>query len=369
MKITDVTVTLYEWADLPDVSYHFVTKRPGEVHDQGLLTITTDEGIQGYSLLGKQITPASANASAIIRFLKPLLVGQNPLDRERLFQTLWKRHRLAGIRAIGAVDIALWDIVGKAAGMPLWQLLGGYRTKIPVYCSSDHLPSPAAYAEEALRFKEMGWHAYKIHPNGKWQEDIEICRAVRDAVGPDYRLMLDSTFLYDFPAALRVGRAIEELDYYWYEDPLGDQDIYNYQKLKEKLDIPILATERPEAGLDSYASWITARATDFLRGDVAMKGGITNILKTAHLAEAFGMNYEVHVGGNSVNNLANLHVELAIRNCEYHEILMPLEGQGSGLIDAPVPDREGYLHAPSGPGLGSTIDFAMIEKHRIAVLS
>lgn len=83
-----------------------------------------------------------------------------------------------------------------------------------------------------------------------------------------------------------------------------------------------------------------------------MKGGITNIMKTAHLAEAFGMNYEVHVGGNALNNLANLHVELAIANCEYHEILMPLEGQGFGLLNAPVPDKEGYLHAPTGSGLG-----------------
>ena len=368
MKITDVTVTLFEWVDLPDVSYHFIRRKPGEVHDQGLVTIHTDEGIEGHAFLGKEIVPASADAKELIRLMKPMLMDQDPLDRERLFQALKRRSRIGSIRALGALDVALWDIAGKAAGMPIYKLIGGYRDKMPVYCSSDHLPSPTAYAEEAAAFKERGWHAYKIHPAGNWEEDIEICRAVRDAVGSGYRVMLDSTFLYDYPSALRVGRAIEEMDYYWYEDPLGDQDIYNYVKLKQKLDIPILATERPVTGFDSYAPWVTAQATDFLRGDVAMKGGITTMLKTAHLAEAFGMNYEVHVGGNALNNLANLHVELAIGNCEYHEILMPLEGKNSGLLDGPEVDADGYLHAPTGPGLGAAIDFEMIERHKIAVL-
>ena len=123
------------------------------------------------------------------------------------------------------------------------------------------------------------------------------------------------------------------MDFYWFEDPLGDHDIYNYMKLKEKLDIPIMATERPVAGLNSYAMWVTERATDYLRGDVAIKGGITSLIKTAHLAEAFAMNYEVHVGGNSLNNLANLQVELAIRNTEFHEILMPETAAVYGLVE------------------------------------
>src|SRR5437660_4605461 len=117
--------------------------------------------------------------------------------------------------------------------------------------------------------------------------------------------MLDSTWSYRYEEALRVGRAIEEMNFYWYEDPLADQDLYNYVKLKQKLDIPILATEYPIGGLDSYIPWITERATDFLRGDVAVKGGITTILKAAHLAEAFRMNFETHHGGNSLNNVAN----------------------------------------------------------------
>lgn len=368
MKITDVTVTLFAWEGLPTISYHIVQKA-GQKHDLGLLTISTDEGIEGHAFLGKVIEPGSSDAAGLIRYLKPALLGQDPLQRERLYHAIWRRSRLATIRAVGAVDVALWDIAGKAANMPIHRLLGSYRDKVPVYCSSDHLPSPQHYAEEAISFKERGWHAYKIHPAGEWRKDIEICQAVRKAVGDDYTLMLDSTFLYDFPAAMRVGRAIEELDFYWYEDPLGDHDIYNYKKLKEKLDIPIMATERPVAGFDSYAIWVTERATDYLRGDVAIKGGITPLIKTAHLAEAFSMNYEVHVGGNSINNLANLHVELAIRNTEFHEILMPERAAVYGLLNEPEVDREGYMRAPEGPGLGAQIDFDMINAKKIAVLT
>ena len=117
---------------------------------------------------------------------------------------------------------------------------------------------------------------------------------MRKAVGDDFRLMLDSTWSYDYTDALRVGRAIEEMGYYWYEDPMSDEDIYNYVKLREKLDIPIMATEFPAGGLETYPIWLTERATDYLRGDIPNKGGLTTMLKTAHLAEAFNIKYEIH---------------------------------------------------------------------------
>jgi L-alanine-DL-glutamate epimerase-like enolase superfamily enzyme len=192
---------------------------------------------------------------------------------------------------------------------------------------------------------------------------------VRKAVGDDYTVMLDSTWSYRYEEALRVGCAIEEMGFYWYEDPLADQDIYNYVKLKQKLDIPILATEYPIGGLDSYIPWITERATDFLRGDVAVKGGITTILKAAHLAEAFRMNFETHHGGNSLNNFANLHVIMAIRNTEFFEVLLPDAMQKYGLAQDITVDRDGFVHAPTAPGLGAAIDFELIEKKKIGVLS
>jgi L-alanine-DL-glutamate epimerase-like enolase superfamily enzyme len=314
------------------------------------------------------MNPATTDGQGLISHLKPVLIGKDPFQREHVNQEIWKRQRSAGVRAIGAVDVALWDLVGKAMGQPIHRLLGTYRETVPAYASSAVLASPAEYAEEAMRFKENGWAAYKIHPPTRWKEDIKVCEAVRRAVG-DYPIMLDSTWSYDYPAAIRVGRAVEEMGFYWYEDPLADQDIYNYTKLKQQLSIPIMATEYPQTGLDSYQPWIMEKATDYLRGDVAVKGGITTLVKTAHLAEAFRMNYEVHHGGNSLNNVANLHVIAAIRNTEFFEVLLPDGAQKYGLEKDIVVGRDGLVHVPNGPGLGADIDFALIERKKVAVLT
>ena len=224
----------------------------------------------------------------LIRSLKPMLMGQDPLERERIHGGMRLVSRIVSYRTIGAVDTALWDLAGKIAGLPVHALMGTCRTSILAYASSQVLPDIAAYVDQAQTFKANGWHAYKIHPPRDPDQDIKVCEAVRKAVGDDYRLMLDSTWSYNYTDALRVGRAIEEMGYYWYEDPLSDEDIYNYVKLREKLDIPIMATEFPAGGLDTYPIWLTERATDYLRGDIPNKGGLTTMLKTAHLGEAFG---------------------------------------------------------------------------------
>jgi L-alanine-DL-glutamate epimerase-like enolase superfamily enzyme len=369
MKITEISLTLFAWDSIPPTIYGHHTARPTGASDLGLLAVMTDEGVVGHAFLGTSSNPASLDGPGLIRFLKPILMGQDPLDRERLNRLLWARARVATVRAIGACDIALWDIAGKAAGMPIHRLLGTCRASIPAYASSEMHASPEAYAGQALHYQATGWAAYKIHPPQRWRDDIKVCEAVRKAVGDDYTVMLDSTWSYRYEEALRVGRAIEEMGFYWYEDPLAEQDIYNYVKLKQKLDIPILATEYPIGGLDSYIPWITERATDFLRGDVAVKGGITTLVKTAHLAEAFRMNFETHHGGNSLNNVANLHVMMAIRNTEFFEVLLPDAMQKYGLAEDIAVDRNGLVHAPTGPGLGANIDFDLIERKKIGVLS
>jgi L-alanine-DL-glutamate epimerase-like enolase superfamily enzyme len=311
---------------------------------------------------------AHLDAASLIEVLKPIVLNQDPLDRERLHHALWQRSRATTARAIGAVDVALWDLAGKIAGLPVHRLLGSYRDRVRAYASSAVLDSPDAYGEEAARFQAEGWTAYKIHPPTDPDTDIAVCRAVRRAVGDGFTVMLDGSWAYDYPTALRVGSAIEALGYHWYEDPLADDDLYSYVKLKQHLRIPILATEYSPGGFTAYAPWLLARATDFLRGDVAVKGGITACVKAAHLAEAFHMNYEVHHGGNSLNNVANLHVIMAIRNCEFFEVILPAEAQKYGLIEDIEVDGHGLVHAPTGPGLGARIDFDLIERRRTTVL-
>ncbi len=368
MKITHVSLTLFAWDDIPPTRYHAAARLDSGSSALGLLRIGTDAGVDGHAFLGSATHTAANDGPGLIRFLKPLLMGQDPLDRERLNAALWPFSRLVSVRSIGAVDVALWDLAGKVAGLPIHRLLGTFRNSIPAYASSAVLPTVEAYAAEAVRFRDAGWAAYKIHPPHPPAADIAVCQAVRRAVGDEYTLMLDSTWSYDFPQAMRVGRAIEELGFLWYEDPLHDQDITSYVKLRQKLDIPIMATEYPAGGLESYAPWIMLQATDYLRGDVAVKGGITTLLKTAHLAEAFRMTFEVHHGGNSLNNVANLHVAMAIRNTSYFEVLLPDGAHKYGLLQDLAPDAQGLVHAPEGPGLGAAIDFDLVARKTIAVL-
>jgi L-alanine-DL-glutamate epimerase-like enolase superfamily enzyme len=368
MKITDVTLTLFAWDGIPATTYGRHTGRFSGRSQLGLVAIRTDDGVEGHAFLGSAMRGAHLDGESLIQQLKPLVMGQDPLDRERLYHALWHRNRATTFRAIGAVDVALWDIAGKVAGMPVHRLLGSYRDRVPAYASSAVLGSAEEYAAEALRFRSEGWTAYKIHPPTDPAADVAICRAVRRAVGDPYTLMLDSTWAYQYPEALRVGKAIEDLGYYWYEDPLADDDLYSYVKLKQQLHIPIMATEYSPGGFTAYAPWLTARATDFLRGDVAVKGGITALVKAAHLAEAFHMNFEVHHGGNSLNNVANLHVIMAIRNCEFFEVLLPAGAQKYGLAEDIEVDGQGLVHAFNAPGLGASIDFALIERQKVAVL-
>jgi L-alanine-DL-glutamate epimerase-like enolase superfamily enzyme len=369
MKITDVSLTLFAWSDIPATTYGRHTGKFSGQSQLGLLRVATDAGVEGHAFLGSAQRSAEFDGASLIHYLKPMVMGQDPMERERLWQALWSRHRNTTLRAIGAVDVALWDIAGKVAGLPIHKLLGSYRDRVPAYASSAVLASKEAYADEAVRFKSQGWTAYKIHPPTDPVVDIEVCRAVRAAVGDRFTVMLDSTWAYQYPEALRVGQAVQELRFHWYEDPLADDDLYNYVKLKQQLHIPILATEYAPGGFTAFAPWLTARATDYLRGDVAVKGGITPLVKAAHLAEAFHMNFELHHGGNSVNNVANIHVIMAIKNCEFFEVLLPAGAQKYGLAQDIEVDAQGLVHAMNEPGLGAAIDFALIERRKTAVLS
>jgi L-alanine-DL-glutamate epimerase-like enolase superfamily enzyme len=181
-------------------------------------------------------------------------------------------------------------------------------------------------------------------------------------------LMLDPSWSYNYPEALRVGQAIQDLGYLWYEDPLPAHDIHGYARLARHLSIPLLATEVTPGGLEALPPWITSGATDFLRGDVVIKGGVTGLMKIAHLAEAFGMNCEVHDAYNAFNNVASLHVIMAIGNCDWFEVLPfnrsgdhSLEHLSYGLTEPFQVDRQGYVHAPDGVGIGATIDWELIK--------
>jgi L-alanine-DL-glutamate epimerase-like enolase superfamily enzyme len=365
VKITDVSVTMFNWKS---EAWRTGTGAFGGHRLLGVVTVHTDEGVEGHAFLGSSRQGADAYAGPLIEFVKPALVGANPLDSGAIWQRLWKMNRSVSTNAIGAVDVALWDIAGKVAGLPIHRLLGTCRDRVPAYASSGLLPTPEAYGEEAQHFQSLGWTAYKVHPRGVPRDDIKICQAVRRAVGDDMVLMLDSMWTYGYEDAVRVGRAIEALNYFWYEDPLAEEDMYNYIKLRNKLDIPIMSTEYAPGRLYGMAQWIQQMASDILRGDVAVTGGITPLVKIAHLAEAFRMKCEIHHGGNSLNNVANLHVTMAVPNCDYYEVFPASGANKFALVEDIEVDDQGLVYAPEKPGLGYEIDWELVKRETVQVV-
>jgi L-alanine-DL-glutamate epimerase-like enolase superfamily enzyme len=210
---------------------------------------------------------------------------------------------------------------------------------------------------------------YKLHPRKNAKEDIEVCTAVREAVGPEMTLLCDSMWAYRFEEAMRVGRALEELDYYWFEDPLPREDVYGNSKLCAELDIPVMATEIGRDGFYGMPKYITERATDILRSDAVLMGGITPLVRITHLADAVNMNCEIHSAGNGLNNVANLNVLMATLNSDFFELLLPNDLEAYGLKENVVVDRDGYVHAPTGPGLGYEIDWDLVEERTTRTLS
>lgn len=368
MKITDVTLTMFKWGG---GHAQYGTHNPLVQESQiGLLSIETDEGVTGHSFLGASYRSAEIEAWSMINILKPIVMGRDPLDRGALHRAMCSRIVATSYRAIGAFDVALWDLAGKIAGMPVHQLIGTHQQRVPAYASSATMKADEEYVDQALQVKEAGFVGYKTHPpvDNTPDQNIALHRKIRDAVGPGYRLMVDSSGHLDYGHALRLGAALAEMDYYWFEDPMPKTDITTTIKLCEKLLIPILATEYAPGSFESYAPWILLKATDMLRGDVAVKGGITPCLMTAHLAGGFNMNYEIHHGGNSVNNIANLHLIMGLANSEMFEVLLPDDAHKFGVVNDVVLGADGHVRAPEGPGLGIEYDHAVIDKLTVGVL-
>lgn len=373
MKITDLRVLRHE------------APFPGELGPPAvrldLLTIRTDDGVEGHTFAG---APGEDIGELLVRHVKPMLLGRDPLDIGQIWQLTGRRGLPATVR--GAVDVALWDIAAKAAGLPLHRLLGTAQHRVPAYTSSWVHREVSAYVDEVNAYQAMGFRGHKLHPLTQLRAftgadvavdaDIELCERVREAAGGEVPLFLDAAWAYSYEEAVRAGHAIQELGYRWYEDPLQPDDLYGYTRLKQQLSIPIMATEITGGGLTALAPWVVERATDFLRGDVVLKGGITGMRKIAALAEAFHLNCEVHDAYNSLNNLATLHLIMALPNCEWFEVLTP-HAPGSydvhhlsyGLAEPISIASDGYATAPERPGLGIEIDWDLLRSGPAVELS
>ena len=336
---------------------------------QTLTRVRTDAGVDGHCAGGSEETAAVA---------RRLLTGLDPLDRGTIHERIRRSTRLewralAG-RMVGVLDQALWDVAGRLSGLPAHKLLGAARDRVPAYastmCGDDGgLGEPADYAAFARACVDQGYRGFKLHtwmpPYGPdLHRDIAACRAVRDAVGPDVKLMLDPFHHYTREEALYLGRALEELGFHWLEEPMDELSTSSYAWLCQHLDLAVCGPESVEGGSVSRAEWILRGAADILRTGVE-HGGITSIVKTAHLCEAFGMRLELHGGGaGTLQALGAMTIpgEFYERGLLHPQLDYDAERP---WLRTPVDaiDADGNVRVPVGPGLGEDIDWGYVREH------
>ncbi len=363
MHITDIKVQLVETGMNMRIADGKLILNLANV----VVRIETDAGLEGVAgsttyLGGRAVAEAVAE-------LRPLLIGEDPLYRERIWQRL---NEVAIIvlppHAIAVLDCALWDLAGKASGLPVYQLLGAQRDALPAYASSQTYGTLDEFLSHAEHWLELGYKAIKLHVWGDPDRDIQLCKAMRERVGPGIALMVDAVGSYNLTDAVRVGRHLEELGYEWFEMPLRDQHIEAYRRLAATLDIAITSGEVHTYTYQEAANYLATGAWDFVRVDAGISGGITAAHKTAHLAEAMGMRCEIHSFGYTLAQAANLQVMGAIANCRYFERPMPLEGYAAGMVDAIDIDADGMVRLPAKPGLGVEVDWERMDALTVARL-
>jgi len=379
-KITKIEIHQFEWESenlgLDYNQFNLVYEKGSKIKRTGhVLQIHTDAGITGEYMSG------GAGEYAQMEMYIHYLLGRNPLKREQFYNEVKRALRKYDRMSMGLVDIAMWDIAGKLYDAPVWELLGGYRKTLPAYASTYHgdenggLDSPEAFADFAVQCQEMGYTAFKIHGWGNAPIEREAANvlAVRKAVGDEMALMLDPACEYEtFGDALHVGRACDEANFFWYEDPYhdGGLSVFAQRRLRELIKTPILMGEHVRT-LEPKVDMVVGGATDYMRVNPTYDMGITGAMKVAHAAEGFGLDVELHGGGP-----AQRHCMASIRNTNYYELglVHPLApASGAPCSDYPdtldAIDANGHVPVPDGPGLGITLDWDFIEAHRTGLKS
>lgn len=338
-----------------------------------IVEVETADGIVGVGeCLARRGAPAYARFIETV--LAPLLLGEDPLDRRRL----WARMRavLTGrtggmlLEAIAGIDIALWDLAGKAAGLPVAKLLGGIgRTAIPAYASSINWLDDEAVEAEVASALAAGFRQIKVKAGRPIGAAIERARLVRRLAGDAVGLSVDANWAYDVDDAVRVGRALADLGYAWFEEPIRPEDRQGYRILREKLPIRLAAGESDFCVADA-AELVADRSIGLVQPDVARSGGISETWRIAELAGSFGVAYAPHVGwSGAVCVAASLQLAAAAENALVFECMVYDNPLRQALLAEPVGDpatlRDGCLPIPDGPGLGVALDRDALAAHRI----
>jgi D-galactarolactone cycloisomerase len=342
-----------------------------------LIAVYTDEGITGW---GSAFTN-DALVRGALDVLEPLYIGENPLEPERVSEklhanTFWMGRGGSITHAISGIDIAMWDILGKATGQPVGRLLGGrYRDRVRPYASLL-MCEPLALAEHLAAIRSQGFRAFKIGwgPFGRhslahngFALDEVIVRAAREAVGSASFLMVDAGasdafWPQDYKWAVRTARMLADYVVYWFEEPLPPDNLHDYVLLRNASPLPIAGGE-VLTRRQSFTPWLQQRAFDIVQPDATKVGGISQARRIAWMAEECGVRFIPHGWNTALGLAADLHLASANPNTDMVEYLT-----GSPFIDDLVEtrwqlDSEGMLAIPNGPGLGISLNMDAVEKH------
>jgi len=349
-----------------------------------LVEVITDDGLAGWGEAFNQgLEPPQISATTIEHALRPLLIGSCPLDTEVLWHKMYHATRDYGrkgsvMAAISAVDIALWDIAGKAYGVPVYQLLGGaFRQRVQAYATGFYrLSGPgeaARLGEEALAHWEAGFTAMKVKLGFGIADDIHVMQVVRSALGDRaVTLMVDTNHAYGVADALRLGRTLESLNLSWYEEPVAPEDYAGYREIRSALKIPIAGGEN-EHSLYGFRELLGQRCVDIVQPDIGSAGGFTACRHIIALAHAHGVQVIPHVWGSAVSQAAALQLIAAIPVThhalfatepifEYDRSTHPMR---TGLVAEPLQQIGGWIDVPEKPGLAVEIDRKAIEHYRV----
>lgn len=331
-----------------------------------IVRITTDQGLEGFGLTYNGIG-GEATASLIQHNMAPRLIGRDPLATEILWQELFHYCRGVGRKglmfgALSAVDIALWDLKGKLFDVPLYRLLGGTESKVPVYASGGW----TSYSDDELVAEMKGMVAqgyqkikFKVGVAGGTQprRDIERVKKVRDAVGPEIDLLVDANNCWDCATAVKFANDIREYDIFLFEEPVLADDIPGLARFKRGTDIP-LGTGEHEYTKYGIRDLVLAEAVDIVQIDGARAGGYTEMLKIAAVTQAWNLRFAPHA-------MEHIHSHLvsAAPNGLFLERLLIFEGVTENtFLNAPIIEK-GYLHIPDSPGLGLTLNMDFIGEN------
>ena len=387
MKITKITSHVLGY-DLPETlgySQQYYKKRTSHI-----VEVETDEGVTGWGECFGPGNIAFANKGIVEKVIQPIVLGMQALDRDVIWHKVYNLMRDHGqkgmpLQALSGVDIALWDIAGKAANLPLYKMIGGaHRDKVEVYgygmmLRPENINSLISrFKEESAEIKEMGFKALKMKVGVGPKDDIKLIEAVREGIGDNFRFMVDANHGYTTHDALYVGRAMEEFSPYWFEEPVAPEDLDGYRELRAFLKVNISGGEA-EFNRWGWRKLLESRGLDIAQPEVCALGGISEYLRVLALCHSHFTPVVNHVWGSAIAVAVNLHLLAAMPPLPGGlfpwEPMLEFDTTHNRFIDdlltvpldikKQVKTNNGTVSLPSGPGLGVTPKRDFLDKFRI----